>query len=100
MQSSLRLNFRCVNNREKLNFESRKLIQRSISSSHLFGLSNVSREMRIRGCGAQPQILDRTADGEMVEALPIVVGHAERAVQHIIEVAANAGAAKTRSLGS
>ena len=56
--------------------------------------------MRIRWNSAQPQILDWTANGEVVEALPIVAGQTERAVQHIIEVAANAGAANTGSLGS
>jgi hypothetical protein len=36
--------------------------------------------MRIRWNGTQPQILDWTANGEVVEALPIVTGQAERAV--------------------
>ena len=56
-------------------------------------------EMRVRRRGAQSQILDWAADGEVVEALPVVAGQTERAVQHIIEVAADAGAANTRSLG-
>lgn len=56
-------------------------------------------EMRVGRRGAQPQVLDRTADGEVVETLPIVPGQTERAVQHIIEVAANARAANTRSFG-
>ena len=34
---------------------------------------------------AYPQILHRCADGEMIKALPVVTGQAERAVQHIIE---------------
>src|ERR1039457_2088215 len=50
--------------------------------------------------GSQSHILDWTADGEVVEALPIVTGQTERTVQHLIEVAANAGAASTCSLGS
>src|SRR5271157_255633 len=62
--------------------------------------SNVSREMCIRRNRAQPQVLDWTADGEMIETLPIVAGQTERAVQHIIEVATNAGATNTGSLGS
>jgi hypothetical protein len=56
--------------------------------------------MPIRWNGTQSQILDGTADGEVVEALPIVTGQTECAVQHLIEVAANAGAASTGSLGS
>jgi hypothetical protein len=40
----------------------------------------ICREMRIRWNGTQPQILDWTANGEVVEALPIVTGQAERAV--------------------
>ena len=60
----------------------------------------VCREMRIWWNGSQSHIHDWTADGEVVEALPIVTGQTERAVQHLIEVAANAGAASTCSLGS
>jgi hypothetical protein len=45
--------------------------------------------MRIGWNSAQPQILDRTADGEVVVALPIVANQLERAMQHIIEVATN-----------
>ena len=56
--------------------------------------------MRIWWNGSQSHILDWTADGEVVEALPIVTGQTERTVQHLIEVAANAGAASTCSLGS
>jgi hypothetical protein len=56
--------------------------------------------MRIRRNGTQTLILDRTTDGEMIEALPIVAGQTERAVQHIIEITTNAGAANTGSLGS
>ena len=56
--------------------------------------------MRIWWNGSQSHILDWTAYGEVVEALPIVTGQTERAVQHLIEVAANAGAASTCSLGS
>ena len=56
--------------------------------------------MRVRRCSAQPQILDGSADGEVIEALPIVPGQTERAVQHIIEVATNARAANPGSLGS
>src|ERR1017187_4032253 len=41
----------------------------------------VCREMWIRWNGTQSQILDRTANGEVVEALPIVTGQTERAVQ-------------------
>jgi uncharacterized protein (DUF488 family) len=37
--------------------------------------------MWIRWNGTQSQILDRTANGEVVEALPIVTGQTERAVQ-------------------
>ena len=48
--------------------------------------------------GAQSQILDWTTDGKVVEALPIVTDQTERAVQHLIEVAAHAGAANTGSL--
>src|ERR1019366_3003963 len=60
----------------------------------------VCRETRIGWIGAQSHILDWTAYGEVIEALPIVTGQTERAVQHLIEVAANAGAAYTCSLGS
>ena len=56
--------------------------------------------MRIWWNGSQSHILDWTADGEVVEALPIVTGQTERAVQHLIEVVANACAASTRSLSS
>jgi hypothetical protein len=56
--------------------------------------------MRIGLNGSQSHILDWTANGEVVEALPIVTGQTERAVQHLIEVAANASAASTCSLGS
>src|SRR5580765_701976 len=55
--------------------------------------------MSIRWSGAQSQILDRTADGEVVEALPIVTVQTERSMQHIIEVTTNAGTANSRSLG-
>ena len=40
----------------------------------------ICREMRIRWNGMQPQIFDWTANGEVVEALPIVTGQAECAV--------------------
>src|SRR5664279_5420920 len=66
----------------------------------MHGSSNISREMRIRRNSAQPQILNRTADGEMIEALPIAASQTECAVQHIVEVTTNAGAANTGSFGS
>ena len=56
--------------------------------------------MRIGWNGAQPQVLNWTANGEVIKALPIVTSQTERTVQHIIEVATNAGAANTGSLGS
>jgi hypothetical protein len=56
--------------------------------------------MRIRWTSAQPQILDWAANGEVVQALPTVARQTERAVQYFIEIAANAGAANTSSLGS
>jgi len=40
------------------------------------------------------------SDGEVVEALPIVTGQTERAVQQPIEVASQCRAASTCSLGS
>src|ERR1039458_9996748 len=65
-------------------------------------LCESSRRLTHAGCvgrsGAQPHILNGAADGEVVKALPIVAGQTECAVQHIIEVAANAGAAHPRRL--
>ena len=55
--------------------------------------------MRIGWNGAQPEIFNRTANGEVIKALPIVTSQTERAVQDIIEVTTNAGAANTGSLG-
>ena len=37
--------------------------------------------MRVGWNGAQPQILNRAADGEMIEALPIMANQTKRAVQ-------------------
>ena len=56
--------------------------------------------MRVGWNGAQTRILNWTADGEVIEALPIVAGQTECAVQHIVEVATNAGAANTGSFSS
>src|ERR1035441_6550432 len=61
--------------------------------------SNLSREVRVGWSGAQPQILHGSADGEMVKALPVVAGQTERAVQHVIEVATDAGAANPGRFG-
>ena len=36
---------------------------------------NFSRKMRMRWSDAQPQILHGSADGEMIEALPVVAGY-------------------------
>ena len=58
----------------------------------------ITCEGRVGRSGAQPQVLDGAADGEVVEALPIVAGQTECAVQHIIEVAANTCAAPPRRL--
>ena len=55
--------------------------------------------MHVRWRSAQPQILHRHADGEMIKALPVVPGQPQRIVQHIIEVAADVGAANPRGLG-
>ena len=49
--------------------------------------------------GAQPQVLNGTADGEVIKALPIVARQTERVVQHIIQVASNARAAHTGCFG-
>ena len=61
--------------------------------------SGFLREMLIRWRGAQPQILQGCADREMIKALPVVPGQPERIVQHIIKIAANAGAANSGGLG-
>src|ERR1035441_6289430 len=55
--------------------------------------------MRVRRCGAQPQVLDRSADGEVIKTLPIVPRQTERAMQHIVEVTTNARAAHSGGLG-
>ena len=39
--------------------------------------------MSIGWNGAQTRVLNWTADGEMIEALPIVASQTERAVQHL-----------------
>ena len=67
---------------------------------HLSIFSSIISTIRIGGSGAQPDVLHRTADGEMVEALPVVPDQTERTVQHIIEVATDAGAANPGGLGS
>ena len=56
--------------------------------------------MCIGWSGAQPRVLDGTAYGEVVEALPIVARQSECPMQHIIKIATNAGAAHPCGLAS
>jgi hypothetical protein len=46
-------------------------------------------QMRVRRCRAQPQILNGSADGEVIKTPPIVPCQTERKMQHIIEVTTN-----------
>ena len=61
--------------------------------------SHDSGKMSIRCSGAQSQILHRRADGEMIKALPVVADQAQRVMQHIVEVAADARAANPGGFG-
>ena len=48
---------------------------------------------------AQPQILHGSADGKMIEALPVVAGQPKRAAMQIINVTPDASAANPGSSG-
>jgi len=61
--------------------------------------SRVVIKMGVRGGRAQTRVFDRAADGEVVKALPIVAGQTECPVQHVIEIAADPGAAHPGGLG-
>src|SRR5438132_11166184 len=53
-------------------------------------------EVCIRRVSPQPRVLDRRADGEVIQVLKAVAGQAEQVVKGVVEVAADAGRANPR----